>query len=641
MSVNVQVSTSLKIFESLTYGYHGDPSALKVGTRVMVPVGSRLTHGWIVGTESQYKGRVKNIVGVIECKYVPEQRTMDFVSAVSRLYFTSMGTLLDASLSPKLKSSANLYFENEGKPVKMKNVSLTQLQALAKKEPIEFYIKTGTMPEMTETLEPQAPRGSVSPKNTFLLSFERIEEYRTMIAENLEGGQSVLITVPDNLTASYIKERLENLGVAVDLYNSEIKPKDREVLWHDYVFGRKTGVVVGGQSAVFLPVANLGLIISERAGSSLYKQSYFSPYNINVLARLRAECYKIPLVEGFSTFSVQAYQNFRHSKISVSDKREENQRPPVDIQIIKRGTKGIPEEFVERLKYYTTENKKILVVLNRKESVNFLLCDKCKKMTRCPRCDGFIDVDDHSAVTCRRCGFEKTTLTECHVCGEPLVPVENISIASVKKLVKNRVIETGITTISSEGLKEDHLLSVLKRVGDSKIVIATPVVVNPVFYGSFDAVVYIRPESWFNLEEYDAAEKVYSMVAELREMVKEGGAVDVFSTFHFHYSLKLINDEEGFFERELKYREWFHLPPYSSVYRIEVRGKDLRKLAKEMRGINKKFKESLNIKRVYLASRTVYRGIYKGVLEAHAQPEAIIETGLLKKRDVAVELILV
>jgi len=60
-----------------------------------------------------------------------------------------------------------------------------------------------------------------------------------------------------------------------------------------------------------------------------------------------------------------------------------------------------------------------------------------------------------------------------------------------------------------------------------------------------------------------------------------------------------------------------------------------------MRNIYKKFNERLHIKRIYLTTRQKVRGVYKGIIEAHAQPEDILQSGLLKKRDINIELILI
>ncbi len=633
----VQVSPSLNIFESLTYGFNGDPESLKPGTRVVIPIGTRITTGWVTDTRSQYKGRVKNILAVVRDDYLPDGRFMEFIDAVSGTYFTSVGSLLDSSLSPKKKPMGSLYFENnekEGKIEKLNKYSLKEIGGFSKAGPLECFYKSKDSPvdSPTSPMEPGTP-GDEPVKDRFILSYSRDSIYREIIDDCLHRGKSVLVTVPDNLTAACLKERLGD----VDIYNSEIKPKDRDALWTKYARGGAAGVVVGGLSAVLLPMPNLGAVICERAGSAAYKRSYFSRYHIHLLARLRARHFNIPLIEGFSTRTVRSFRDV--SRVEIEDKREE--KVPVNVRMIKGGTRGLPEDFIELLGAYFGEKKKILVVLNKKESFNFLFCKKCKKILRCPSCDGLIDVDHEYNIKCIRCGLEKAAQANCFKCGEPVTVVEDISIASVKKAVKSRVVETGLMTLSSEGLKEDHLYSVMRRIEDSKVVIATPVIVNPYFNRLFDAVVYIRPESYFNIDQYDAAEKIFSMAAELRELVKPGGALDIFSIFHFHYSLKLLNDEEGFFDRELKYREWFSLPPFANVYHIEVKAKDLRKLGKAMRNIYKKFKVSLNIKRIYLSGRKSVRGVYKGVLEAHAQPDAIRESGLLGKRDIFIDLVLI
>lgn len=635
--MSVQVSPSLNIFESLTYGFIGDPESLKPGTRVVIPVGPRMTTGWVTDTRSQYKGRVKNILAVVRDDYPPDSRFLEFIHAVSGTYFTSAGSLLDSSLPPNKKPIGSLYFRNEekeGKIEKLNKYSLKEIGAFAKTGPLDCFYKSGdTLPgSPTLPTEPEAP-GDESAKNRFILSYSREPFYREIIDNCLQLGKSVLVAVPDNLTAACLKGQLGD----VDVYNSELKPKERNALWDKYARGETAGVVVGGLSAVLLPIPNLGAVICERSGSAAYKRSYYSRYHIHQVARLRARHFNIPFIEGFSTRTVHSFRD--PSTVEIEDERKE--KIPIEVRMIKSGTRGLPEDFIELLGAYFADKKKILVVLNKKESFNFLFCMKCKKVLRCPKCDGLIDVDHEYNIKCIRCGLEKANQRHCFKCEEPVAVVEDVSIASVKKAVKSRVVETGIMTLSSEGLKEEHLYSVMRRIEDSKIVISTPAIVNPYFSRRFDAVVYIRPESYFNIDQYDAAEKIFSMAAELRELVTPGGNLDVFSIFHFHYSLKLLNDEEGFFDRELKYREWFSLPPFANVYNIEVKAKDLRKLGKEMRNIYKKFKEPLNIKRIYLSGRKAVRGGYKGVLEAHAQPGSIRESGLLGKRDIFIDLVLI
>ncbi len=633
---NVLVSLSINLFEPLSYNYPGDPSGVYPGLRVAVPVGNRLTTGWVVDTQSQYEGKTKDIIAAVRDVYLPGEAYLSFGRAVSFLYLTSLGSLLDSHLPPSQKSLNTLYFfphGSEEKAEKLSKYSLPELRKMMKDNVIDCFYKKSGQPRFPPQPAP-APTTAASPsKDQFILSYHREAGFRETIDACLQKGQRVLLAVPDNLTAAYFKELLGD----VDVYNSNVKPKEREILWNKYANGDEPAVLVGGMSAVLLPVKNLGAVICARAGSPAYKRAFFSKYNTHTLARLKAETAGVPLVEGFSTYTVDAFRN--RSELTL----RENRDPivPVEVHRIKPKEKGIPENFLELVNHYYGEKKKVLVVLNRKESTTFLFCSKCKNVLRCSSCGGFLEVAEDTSTTCARCGLEKREMTHCYRCESELTIVESVSTASVKKQLKQRVSAEGLMTLASEGLKEDHMYNMLKRIEAARVVISTQVILNPFFRGIFDAVIYIRPESNFNIDAYDAAGQIFSMAAELRELVKSGGSVDIFSSFAFHYSLKLMNEEEMFFDREMKYREWFELPPFCNLYRIEVKNRDLRKLAREMRRIHGNFKAPLNIKRTYLMGRKPYRGVYKGILEAHTQPRHIIDAGLLGKKDISIELVVV
>lgn len=662
----VRVSASLNIYEPLTYNYTGPEEDIKPGLRVIIPLGNRLVPGWVIDTDSSYTGKVKNITGIIKDEYLPDRCFIEFARAVSEIYFTSMGLLLDGSLSPKRKSLRQVYFLPRGSEETKKAEKLFKYAKDARQFhqdiPVEFFYKNIppasaldnpsagiTLPGQEAAKKPAVPPGSGEPQpqeETFLLSTNRLDHYREIIADNLNRGKSVLILVPDNLTARYLKQNI----AGVDIYNSDVKEKERESLWQEYAFG-KAGVIVGGQSAALLPIKNPGIIICERAGSSMFKRSYYTKFDTSLLARIRAKAFHIPLLSGFSTYTTEAY----HRKNSISIERagagsqlgtpkdkEEEKTIPVEVRMLTAKDTGIPARLIELIKGYFLENKKILVVLNKKESAAFLFCPKCKKIQKCPRCFGTLKIksENKSAsldiISCTRCGFEKKGFAPCPKCKEELTMIEEMSIASLKQAIKREIVETGVLSLSSEGIKGE--IGIVNRLRASKIVISTPVVINPFFKDIFDAVIYIKPESLFNTDEYSAAEMIFSLISEIRELIKDTGSIDVFSTFHFHYSLKLINDEPGFFERELKYREWFHLPPFANVYHIEVKAKNLRTLGKEMRKIYQTHKAGLGIEKIYLSSRRKVQGTYKGIIEAHTLPGPIHGSGLLQKRNITIDL---
>lgn len=645
----VQVSPSVNIFEPLTYDYPGNEGDIQPGKRVIIPMGTRIISGWIVDTHSTYTGKVKNIIGVVQDDYTPGKNYLDFARAVSGVYFTSPGMVLDASLSPKRKSLNNIYFfppgaaeadrETNSKPEKLVKY-VKKIPELTRDGPIDFFYKN--IPEQPGKVFPGDDAAGNEPpvahyEERVLLGPSRLDRCREIIERCTKQGRTVLITVPDNLTAQYLKQNLPG----VDIYNSSVKEKERENLWLDYLNG-KSGVIVGGNAAVFLPIENLGAIICERAGAAGYKRNYFSKFDIEVLARTRAKSFQVPFIAASSGCTVESFR--RKDAVSLEDKREGNPTA-IDVVMLTAKDTGVPGKIVEIIKHYFLEKKKILVMLDRKESRSFLFCPKCKKIQKCPVCSGMLKISVQKqqhltdVVSCARCHFEQLGFQRCSKCRENLTLIEEISISSLEKVIKREVVETGVVRISAEGLKEDA--GVLQKIKAGEIVISTPVIVNPLYRDIFDAAIYIKPETLFNFDEYYAAETIFSRVSELREIVKEQGSIVIFSTFHFHYALRLINDEAAFFERELKYREWFLLPPFANVYNIQVKARDLRDLGKQTRAIYEKFKTALGIMKIYLASHHQQKGAYKAIIEVHALPEALRESGLLQKQNIAVEPVMI
>ncbi len=622
----IQVSLSLNIFENFTYNYIGDRDKLKKGMRIVIPIGNRVTTGWVIDKDSEYKGRIKNVIGIIEDEYLPDEDFLNFARSISQLYFTSIGMILDYSLSPKRRPINNIYFEKNEQLEKMNKFSATELCKLSEKRAINFIYKNKGEINIEENVH--SLKNFESKENRLIISYERADFYKDIIDFYIQKHMSVLIAVPDNLTASYLKSLFKD----VSIYNSSVKLKDREKIWCDCLNG-KIGVVTGGISAVFLPIKNLGCIICERAGSSFYKSSYFSNLNINVLSKVRAKKYGLPFIEGASHSTVEAYKN--RDQLFIEDKRGKKDIY-IDVKMLKVREKSIPAVLIELLKAYFLDNKRILVVLNKKVSFSYLFCKSCKVIQRCPVCKGILRVEKDFKVKCTKCDFEKEKYNLCSKCNKELVLIKDMSIITLEEIIKKQIDETNVLTLSSESIKDISLT--LQNIKKSKIVISTPVILNPFFKNIFDSIIYIRPESIFNMHEYNASEMIFSIVSELKELVKKGGNIDIFSTFHFHYSLKLINNEEDFFERELKYRNWFLLPPYSYVYKIEIRAKNLRELGKDMRLIFNKFRHKLNLRKIYLVSRKKIRGNYKGEMKAHSIPESILNSGLLKKRNVNISL---
>ncbi len=302
---------------------------------------------------------------------------------------------------------------------------------------------------------------------------------------------------------------------------------------------------------------------------------------------------------------------------------------------MKSNDRGIPDAIIQLIDQNFLQQRKILVLVNRIQPARHLFCPSCAKISSCPNCGGILEVDELQKAACRRCSFRQENLAFCPRCQNRLTLLHDMSLDSLARAVERRVGEKAVSTLRAADLKD--MERIMPAVQHSAVVIATPAVLNPFFKKLFSTVIYIKPESFFGMDEFNSAEMIFSTAAEILETLVAGGELHVFSVFHFHYALQFLTAEDKFFERELKYRQWFLLPPFSDVYQIEMRSDNLRSLAASMRELYRQHRHDLQIRKVFLLARQPQRGVYSGVLELHASADKIIAAGLpqLKKSSLA------
>ncbi|MBN2398926.1 MAG: hypothetical protein JXI33_01150 [Candidatus Aminicenantes bacterium] len=613
--MKISVSLSYNIFEPLTYHVKSAALSLKTGMRVLVPLANRIVSGWIMNLDSPYSGSLKNIVGIIDDPFRPDESFFAFARQVSTAYFTSVGVILDHSLPASKKNLKNLYFELAGQTSKIGDFSPEQLKEMAAKIPLRFFFKK-TVAQQTDVVKTDSD-GAIQ-TDRLLLAPDREQDYRKISQAVMAGGQSVLLLVPDNASARFWKK----VWPEMDIFNSETRPKSRESIWSQYQLG-KIGVVCGGLSAALLPMTNLGILIVDRASSPLYHRTFHSPFKTDHLALLRARSACVPLLLGAVTHSCSTFN--RKKNMTIEDRRRERNLS-FQVHMLKGRDRGIPEAIVQLINQNFLQKKKTLVLVNKIEPYRNLFCSTCGKITACPTCGGILHIAEPRLATCRRCSFHQENLAACPRCQSNLTLLHDVSLHSLARAIERTVSEKSVLTLSASDLKDVE--RVISAVQTSAVVIATPAVLNPIFKETFAAVIYIKPESFFGMDEFNSGEMIFTTSAEIMETLEAQGELHVFSVFHFHYALQFLMDENKFFERELKYRQWFMLPPFSNVYQLEIHSVTLRSLAVRMRDLYKKYRSALQIKKIYLVSRQPLRGVYSGILELHAPADKIIETGL-------------
>ena len=129
----------------------------------------------------------------------------------------------------------------------------------------------------------------------------KTEVYFEAVAQAIRHNKQVLILMPEiALTAQFLDRFAERFGVRPAEWHSELAPRKRARTWTAVAAG-DVSVVVGARSALFLPYADLGLIIVDEEHDPAYKQEDGAHYHARDMAVVRAHIAKIPIVLASAT----------------------------------------------------------------------------------------------------------------------------------------------------------------------------------------------------------------------------------------------------------------------------------------------------------------------------------------------------
>ncbi|MGY6569508.1 MAG: primosomal protein N' family DNA-binding protein, partial [Salinarimonas sp.] len=115
----------------------------------------------------------------------------------------------------------------------------------------------------------------------------KTEVYFEAVAESLRAGRQSLILVPEiALTAQFLDRFARRFGVQPAVWHSGVTGRKREKLYAGLANG-SVRVVAGARSALFLPYADLGLIVVDEEHEAAYKQEDGVHYHARDMAVVR------------------------------------------------------------------------------------------------------------------------------------------------------------------------------------------------------------------------------------------------------------------------------------------------------------------------------------------------------------------
>ncbi|MGD0334309.1 MAG: primosomal protein N' [Xanthobacteraceae bacterium] len=419
----------------------------------------------------------------------------------------------------------------------------------------------------------------------------KTEVYFEAVAEMIRRGRQSLILMPEiALTAQFLDRFAARFGVRPAEWHSELSPRKRARTWRAVADG-DVSVVVGARSALFLPYADLGLIVVDEEHDPAYKQEDGVRYHARDMAVVRGHIAQIPVVLSSATPSLETEVNARRGRYRrlTLPERFGGQRMPAVEAIDLRHERPPPGRFIApslagAVKTALERREQALFFLNRRGYAPLTLCRACGFRFSCPNCDAWlVDHRFRKQLVCHHCGFAMPHPAECPKCqAQNSFVAVGPGVERLEEEVRELFPQARVLVLSSDLVATmDRLRAELDDVaaGRFDIVIGTQLVAKGHHFPMLNLVGVVDADLGLSNGDPRAAERTFQLLHQVFGRAGRGegvgrGLLQTHQPEHPVMRALIAQDREAFYSAEIAARENAHYPPFGRLASLVVSGPD-------------------------------------------------------------------
>lgn len=419
----------------------------------------------------------------------------------------------------------------------------------------------------------------------------KTEVYFEAIAAALAAGRQVLVLLPEiALTAQWLRRFEDRFGAPPAPWHSGLTSLERRETWRAIAEGR-VGVVVGARSALFLPFANLGLIVVDEEHDGSFKQDEGVIYNARDMAVVRARLASAPVVLASATPSLESVVNVktgRYGEVHLPGRHGGHQLATLSAVDLRRDPpargRWLSPPVVEAMKATLAAGEQTLLFLNRRGYAPITLCRACGHGLECPQCSAWlVEHRFRRSLVCHHCGHTEAPAHACKHCGavDQFVAC-GPGVERLAEEAQELFPEARLELFTSDSLvSRDEAEAAVDRMinGEIDILIGTQMAAKGHHFPNLTLVAVIDADLGLNGGDLRAAERTFQLLYQVagragREGRPGRALIQTHNPEHAVMQALVSGDRDRFVEVELADRELAGMPPYGRLASLIISGPD-------------------------------------------------------------------
>ncbi len=418
----------------------------------------------------------------------------------------------------------------------------------------------------------------------------KTEVYLRAAAHALRAGRAALLLVPEIGLTPQLEERARAvLGDRVSVLHSGMADGARARAWWRVRRG-ESRVVVGPRSAVFAPLADVGLIVIDEEQDGAYKQHERPRYNGRDVARWRARLEGAAVLMGSATPAVESYRQASAAAwelLRLPRRVRRQPMPEVSLVDMRREWKECGRSLISRrledsIAARLERREQALILLNRRGFATVLLCRACGERVECPHCAVSLTVHrSDRTLRCHYCDHRAPVPTVCVACGAAVLHELGHGTERLQATLRQRFPGARIERFDADQTQRRGAHArILSRFGkgDIDVLVGTQMLAKGHDFPRVTLVGVVGADTALSMPDFRAAERTFQLLTQMAGRAGRGEvAGEVLLQAHQpgHYAIEaaMHHDFEAFYEREIEYRRRLRYPPFVALAACVCRGK--------------------------------------------------------------------
>ena len=418
--------------------------------------------------------------------------------------------------------------------------------------------------------------------------------YMHLIEDALNQGKQVLYLVPEIALTTQLTRRLKAVfGDRLLIYHSKFSDNERVDIWRRLLTSNDPCVVIGVRSAVFLPYAQLGLVIVDEEHDTSYKQQDPAPrYNGRNAAIMLAQMHGAKTLLGSATPDIGVYYRAcqgQYGLVQLLTRYEGIEMPHVKVIDTKqarrkREMRGLfSQELIDDCRRALKADEQVILFQNRRGYAPMVRCKECGWVPKCENCDVSLTYHKFThSLSCHYCGYTLSLPNICPACQMPGIEIvgygterieDEVDAAFPGEKISRMDLDTTRSKSSYDRIIDDF------SAHKTNILVGTQMVTKGLDFDRVSIVGVLNADTMISFPDFRSHERAFDMleqVAGRAGRAHKQGQVILQTSDPSHPVIGFVerHDYEGFYQHELSERQRFNYPPFVRLINIYLKHRD-------------------------------------------------------------------